>query len=273
MRIGLATSVLSNYSIHEAIQIISNSGYDCIDIWGGRPHIYRNDYSKKELRSLRSEIYDMGIQISSFMPAFYRYPYNLCSSNKKIVKDSLEYVFCCIDNALILGVPVLLVCAAKLMEGQNRAEAWDILADNIRTICHRVKPDGMNIGLEVVNKNTFDLINETSDALRMIEYVGANNLGIVLDSGHLYLSGESIEGAVVSIRKQLLQIHVNDNDGNKQQNLIPGEGSFNFREFFKSLEMIGYDGVVSAEITSDYGQQIPTAIKKSAEQIKSFLNK
>ncbi len=273
MRIGITTSVLSNYPIHEAIHIISNSGYDCIDIWGGRPHIYRNDYSSRELRSLRSEINAGGMQISSFMPAFYRYPYNLCSPNKKIIKDSLEYVYCSIDNALVLGAPVLLVCSGKLMDGQNREEAWDRLAENIRLICHRVKPDGIKIGLEVVNKNVFDLINKSNDALRMIECVGSDNLGIVLDSGHLYLSGESIENAVISVRKQLLQIHVNDNDGKKQQNLVPGEGSFNFMEFFKTLKKIGYDGVVSAEITSDYGQQIPFAIQKAAAQIRRFINR
>lgn len=271
MKIGIATSVFSNYSIHEAVRIIAEAGYDCIDIWGGRPHIYRKDYSPEELRALRSEIESRGMTVSSFMPAFYRYPHNLCSPNPEVVRDSLDYVYQCMDNAAELGASILLVCPPRLLFGQEVNDGWELLANALRLICDRVYQYPLKVSLEPVNKNVFDLINNVSDAKRMITYVGDEHLGVTLDSGHLYLSDETIEQALSSVGNYLFQVHINDNDGKNQQNLVPGEGTFNFEEFFTQLKKIGYNGVVSAELTSDYGQQIQPAVEKTIQLLKMWL--
>ncbi len=100
MKIGIATSSFASFPITEAVRIIAEAGYECVDIWGGRPHIYRQDYSSTELRNLRFEIEGRGMEVSSFMPAFFRYPYNLCSPNPMVRQDSLEYVYQSMDNLL-----------------------------------------------------------------------------------------------------------------------------------------------------------------------------
>jgi len=270
MKIGIATSVFANYSIREAIRIIAEAGYECVDIWGGRPHIYRNDYSPEELRELRSEIEGKGMNVNSFMPAFYRYPHNLCSPNPRIVKDSLDYVYQCMDNAAELGASILLICPPRLLFGQKAEDAWQLLVDALLIICNRAHQYPLRISLEPVNKNVFDLINDVADAKRMIADVRDENLGITLDSGHLYLSDETIEQALFLAGDRLFQVHINDNDGKHQQNLVPGDGTFDFTKFFVELKKIGYKGVLSAELTSDYGLQIQPAIEKTAQLLKMW---
>ena len=68
MKLGLATSVLYQYTIFDAISVIAKCGYEGVDIWGGRPHVYRQDHSIAELKSLRKLIEDHGLIVSSFMP-------------------------------------------------------------------------------------------------------------------------------------------------------------------------------------------------------------
>ena len=103
-----------------------------------------------------------------------------------------------------------------------------------------------------MNHHTFDLINTVEDAMRMLDQVGCEDLGIVLDTGHINLEQETIEDALRLAGNKLLQVHVNDNDGNKQQNLIPGEGTFDFKNFFRALKAKAYYGVVSVEIGGAY---------------------
>jgi len=43
----------------------------------------------------------------------------------------------------------------------------------------------------------------------------------------------------------LLQYHINNNDGKQQQNLIPGNGSYDFSHFIGVLNRYGYDGFLS----------------------------
>lgn len=271
MKKGIATSLFVNYPITEAIRLIAKAGYACVDIWGGRPHIYRRDFSHSELRSLRNQIEGSGMQVSSFMPAFFRYPYNLCSPYAIIRKDSMDYVFEGLENAVELGSPVLLVCPPRLLVGQDAGEAWEVLARNLHLICSASQQYNINIVLEPVNKNVFDLINNTADACRMIEYVGMDNLGIVLDTGHLYLSDETIDQALENAGGHLLQIHVNDNDGKKQQNLIPGDGTFSFETFFEKLRKTGFDGVVSAELSTDYGLNVQPVIEETSRRLSNWL--
>jgi protein FrlC len=223
LKIGIATSVYINYPIDAAIQLISEAGYECVDIWGGRPHIYRNDYSADELKNLKAQIIGCGMSVSSFMPAFFRYPHNLCSPNPRVWNDSLDYVYQSMDNASILGAPLLLVCPARLMKGQNVSEAWERMAKSLQLVCDRANPMGIKVVLEPVNKQVFDLINNATDAMRMIKYVGIENLGVILDSGHLLLSDETVNQALNLIGDRLFQVHVNDNDGWHQQNLVPGD--------------------------------------------------
>ncbi len=272
MKKGIASSVFVNYPINEVINLIDNAGFRFVDIWGGRPHVYRKDYSSDELKSLRLEIEGRGMHVSSFMPAFFRYPHNLCSPNSIVVQDTLDYVFQSMDNAVELGAPLLLVCPPRLLFGQDAVEAWDMLAKNLQLICERAHAYGIRITLEPVNKQVFDLINSVADAMRMIQYVNCDNLGIILDSGHLYLSDETIEQALTMAADRLFQIHVSDNDGKKQQNLIPGDGTFDFDRFFKQLRKIKYDGVVSAELGGEYALDPIPAMQETARRISRWLS-
>lgn len=271
MKKGIATSLFVNFPISEAIHRIAKAGYECVDIWGGRPHIYRKDFSPLELRNLRSEIEGRGMAVSSFMPAFFRYPYNLCSPNARVRKDTLGYVYQCLENAVELGAPILLVCPPRLLFGQNISSAWDQMASSLRLICDSSNQYGIKVVLEPVNKNVFDLINNTADAMRMIHYLDIDTLGVVLDTGHLHLSDETIAQALSQVKDRLYQVHINDNNGKQQQNLIPGEGTFNFEEFFSGLHQIGFNGVVSAELSTDYGMQLQQAIEVTSKRLSNWL--
>ncbi len=271
MQIGIATSVFVNYAINDAILLIAEAGYQCVDIWGGRPHIYRKDFSPGQLRSLRSEIENRGMKVSSFMPAFFRYPHNLCSPNPKVTIDSINYVFESMENAAELGAPILLVCPPRLLNGQDKQAAWEQFAENLRIICERGSTYSMKIVLEPVNKNVFDLINTVADAMHMISYLEKENLGVILDSGHLYLSEETIERALSVVGERLFQVHVNDNDGKRQLNQIPGDGSFDFSKFFRLIHSIGYQGVISAELSGEYAMDPIPAVEETARRLSKWI--
>jgi len=116
-----------------------------------------------------------------------------------------------------------------------------------------------------------DLVNTSSDALKIITELKHDNLGVVLDTGHLNLTKESVEAALKNLGSLLLQVHVNDNDGLQQQNLIPGDGTIDFQGLIGLLSATGYSGFLSAELAWDYSLNPVPPIRKTAERLRDLL--
>jgi protein FrlC len=272
MKIGTATSVLYLYAIKDAVPIIAKTGYDGVDIWGGRPHVYRQDLSLAELKDLRQIIEDHGLIVSSFMPAFYRYPHSLSNPNPKIREDSIEYMRQCIDNAAVLGAKIVLVVPDLSIYGQTREETLRRMIDSIGVVAHYASRYDLKLGVEILYYDETDFVNTADDALDIIHQLGYDNIGVVLDTGTLNLSKESPEDILTKLGDLLLQVHVNDNNGGKtQQNLIPGEGTYDFKGLMQVLKKHAYEGFLSAELSKEYAADPEPALKTTADRLREWI--
>jgi protein FrlC len=273
MKLGLATSVLYQYAIIDAISMIAKCGYEGVDIWGGRPHVYRQDLSSAELQQLRKLIDDHGLLVSSFMPAFYRYPHSLSSPNPKVRQVSISYMLECIDNAASLGANLVLVVPDHSLYGQSREDSQQRMIESIDTIAHcACNYQNVRLGIEILYYDETDFINSTDDALNIIHQLGHDNIGVVLDTGTLNLSKEPVEDIIGKLGNLLYQVHVNDNQGqDRQQNLIPGEGNYDFKSLIQHLKNHNYCGFLSAELSKEYANEPEFALKTTAERLNKWI--
>jgi protein FrlC len=272
MKIGTSTSVLYQYELKDAIPLIARVGFDGVDVWGGRPHVYRRDYSDAELRALREYIYGHGLVVSSFMPAFYRYPHSLSNPNHKVREDSIQYMLESIDNAAVLGARIVLVVPDISLFGQSRQDSWQRFVESIDRVAEYTSQYDLTLGIEVLYTDETDLVNSSDDALEIIRTLRRTNLGVVVDTGTLNLSKETPEDMLDKLGDTLLQIHVNDNHGHeKQQNLIPGEGNYDFLRLVRALKSRGYAGFLSAELSKEYANDPEAALRQTFERLNDWI--
>jgi protein FrlC len=271
MKLGIATSVFVNYALPDVIPCVAEAGYEGIDIWGGRPHAYRHDYAPADLERLRELLDSHHLTVASFMPAFYRYPHSLSSPNEVVRQDSLDYMRECVDNAVILGAGLVLIVPGCSLHGQDVQDAHRRMVDSIDEVCRYAAQYHIRLGIEPANRLASNLVNTASDALDIIDELQYASLGVVLDSGHINLVAEPAGEAIGRLGDLLLQVHVNDNDGRRQQNLIPGEGTVDFAGLIDLLRVAGYDGFLSAELAWDYTADPVPAITEAARRIRALL--
>jgi protein FrlC len=272
MKLATATSVLYQYSIQDAIPVIARTGYDGVDIWGGRPHVYRQDLSVEELEGLRHAIEDHGLLVSSFMPAFYRYPHSLSNPNPKVREDSVDYMRQCVDNAAVLGAGIVLVVPDHSLYGQPRTDSLGRMVESMDVVARHASQYDLKLGIEVLYYDETDLVNSADDALKIIDELGHGNIGVVLDTGTLNLSKESPEEILAKLDDLMLQVHVNDNDGGQeQQNLIPGDGTYDFQSLIQILKEQGFSGFLSAELTKGYANDPEPALRTTAERLRDWM--
>jgi protein FrlC len=272
VKIATATSVTFQHTIQDAIRLIASIGFDGVDIWGGRPHVYRQDLTTEELTHLRRLIADHGLCVVSFMPAFYRYPHSLSNPNPKVRNDSINYMRECIDSAAVLGADTVLVIPDHSLHGQSREDTLRRFVESVDVVARYASQYNLMLGIEILYFDETDFVNSADDALSIIDELGHQNIGVVLDTGTLNLSKEPPEQMLTKLGDLVLQVHVNDNNGSReQQNLIPGEGTYDFRSLIQTLREHNYSGFLSAELTKGYADDPEHALRTTLERLRAWL--
>jgi len=263
MKVSTVTSVLVHYTLDVAIDKVISIGFDGVDIWCGRPHLFRRDLSEEAVSALGAKIKKSGLKIVTIMPAFYRYPFSLSSPVESIYRDSIGYMKDCIDNAKLIGAENVLVVPMSCVLNQTPAEARRMFVRNLAEVCDYAEQKHIRLGIEVLKPPSCNFITKTQDALDIMNELKSHNLGIVFDSGEMNLSGESFDSALDLAGDSIINIHINDNDGVSDTNSIPGEGSFNFHALGDTLKKYNYDGFLSLELGYHYSSNPVAALSKA----------
>ncbi len=252
MKTSLSSFVYIYYNPEETIECAATAGYDAIDIWGGRPHAYRNDLREHDIRQIRALVDDFGLEIASLIPAQFNYPTSLCHPRKSIRMDSVQYMTLCVETAARLGAPIISVTAGHTLNDQSLDEGWDLLADSFLRICDFASNYDVLIAIEPAVSVETNLINTTIQAMDMIDQLGCDNLGVLFDTGHALIVGEDTPSAIENLGEKLLHLHLSDNDGKQDQHLVPGKGEYDFKSLINALRLALYDGFLTAELGWDY---------------------
>ncbi|SNS17158.1 Sugar phosphate isomerase/epimerase [Anaerovirgula multivorans] len=101
----------------------------------------------------------------------------------------------------------------------------------------------------------------------IIDAVNSPYLGACLDTGHAYALGKSdITTWVEYYGQRLRYIHLHDNHGAQDQHLPLGEGSIDFKNFFRKLREIRYDSLLICEIFGEINIQ-----RQNLKQLEHFM--
>lgn len=266
MKIAQSSFVYFNFSLQEAIRRLHLAGYQGIEVWGGRPHCYRHDLDE-QLPEIKGLLADLGMEVPNFIPAQFRYPSILCSLNETVRQDSMAYIRDAIDNAVALGAPYVSLCPGMSIYGEGLDRAWDQLRRSFMELLRYATDSGVQLLIEPAHRFESTLILTVKDGLRMINEIGSEDLGILLDTGHAAVNGEDLGKAVRHLKGIPLHIHIDDNHGDTDSHMVPGDGGINYAPLSAALEEIRYEGFISAELGFQYTLDPDPAVQRS----KRFL--
>jgi len=269
-RLSLSSFVYFNYPLSEAVRRTAAAGYSGIDIWGGRQHAYRDDLSDREISILRCQIESEGLGVASFIPAQFRYPTCLCSPIEKVRQDSVAYIQSSIRTAAAFGAPVLSVCPGHTLFGQSVEDGLNRLRESLSAIAEFATDYGMLIAIEPADQYETDLISTCLAALALTQNLGYPNLGVLLDNGHAQITDEDVPATITACGDRLFHVHIDDNHGQRDQHLVPGEGTFDFVSMLRALDREGYNGYLGAELEWGYTIDPDPPVRLTVERMRVF---
>ncbi len=97
--------------------------------------------------------------------------------------------------------------------------------------------------IEPVNRYETSLVNTVASGLSLLDSLGLENVGLLLDTFHMNIEEPSMMESIKAAGDRLFHVHIADSN-----RWYPGAGHINFDEIVETLHQAGYQGFLSAEI-------------------------
>ena len=240
-----------------------NDGFGLIEFWG---------WEGKDLSRTKSLLEQNGLGISAMSGDG---PWSMCDPARK--KEYIAYIRDSIRAAGILSCPNLVVHSNELAEdtkwAADRFEEYSdtvklvTMFDNLKTMALLAEEAGITFVLEPLNTVVDHIGNflvDTRTAAELAEATGSPRIKVLYDIYHMYLNEGRICETLIRYRDRIGYIHVADAPGRGE----PGTGAINYRNVFRHLREIGYEGVAGIELIPTAGT--PAAVKAVREAWGEF---
>jgi sugar phosphate isomerase/epimerase len=138
---------------------------------------------------------------------------------------------------------------------------FETVSSRLREVAGILTGEGLRLGLEYVGPKTawsgkrYPFLHTMAETRELIEAIGAKGVGLVLDSWHWYLAGDTVADIGALRNEDVVAVDLNDapaglgkdHQVDSARELPVATGVIPVRDFLDALVAIGYDGPVRAE--------------------------
>lgn len=157
---------------------------------------------------------------------------------EQLLHDSLHTVHALGGTLLTGALYSAFGKAARPLSARGR----DNVVGALRTLAQEAEGLGVNLGLEICNRYETNVVNTASQALRLADDIGADNVVIHLDSYHMNIEESDFTRPVIEVGDRLGYVHIGENHRG-----YLGSGHLDFATFFHALASINYRGPITFE--------------------------
>jgi sugar phosphate isomerase/epimerase len=168
---------------------------------------------------------------------------SLTDPDPSVRRSAIERIISHIPGAVRFGAVIIIGLIRGIVKpGVDPVQAMDWLVEALRECSAAASPHGIRLALEPINRYETTLVNNTTQGLELIERVGADNFGLLLDTFHMNIEEPNIEASIRQCRTRIFHFHVADSN-----RWYPGAGHLDFKSILNLLFAIGYRGYISGE--------------------------
>lgn len=253
MKLGLSSLLFPKDPIERAVEISADLGFKCVELVHDMPH-FPPHQDVEQLRKLR-ELMDSH-ELEALIHACL-WDLNPMSHYPVIRELTTAGTKRGIEACHILGGKIVTIHPGRCQfeeseEHFERAKSW--FRAHVTECLDYARERGVTLAIETIPFST-NYPRTTEELMEIVE--NFDGLGITLDVGHSYLAARkdqetdpegSIIRAIGEIRKHLVNIHLHDNQGIRDEHLVPGRGVINLQRVVGALKNSNYSGPFILEL-------------------------
>jgi len=246
-------------SVAESLAAVAAAGYD------GAELAVRNagEVSGAELRSLAAA-HNLEIPAVGTGQMWGDEGLSLTAEDPAVRERILERL----DQHIALAAELDALVIIGLVRGvfpkpELRAAADGWLREGLREVSRMAADRGVRVAIEAINRYETAWVNSARDGLALLDSVGHDSLGLLLDTFHMNIEEPDMVESIRLCGSRLFHFHVADSN-----RWYPGAGHIDFATLIHTLQDTGYTGYVSGEFLPE--PDGPTSIRKGLEFLKQI---
>lgn len=253
MKIGMNMLLWTNHVTEEHFSIVEKikvAGYDGIELFLGGGDV--SHYSKLGN-------FFKGLELGTTAVAALAPEENIASPDKKFREAGLDKLKWSIDVGAAANVEV--ICGpfhstfAYFTRQPPTVQEKQWSSEMLWKAAEYAQKSNIVLAPEAVNRFECYLYNNMADLKTMVENVDHPSLGAMFDTHHAHIEEKSQAQAIKTIAPYLKHVHISENDRG-----TPGSGQVHWKEVFRALREVGYDGWLTIEAFSTLIPEFANAI-------------
>jgi sugar phosphate isomerase/epimerase len=238
--------------VEDAIEWGAREGFDHIDFNADIGPNHLHEWSDQRVRSVKDQASARGIELV------------LHTLSAVIVAEFSPFMAPAADQYLLgnlklarrLGVRRIIVHAG-LHLGNNIPQRKQASLDRLTRAARQAREDGVTLFLENLNREPNDaevhyLGYDVAECRQYFEALPPSSLGWAFTANHAHLVTEGVAGLLDAFGiERIGEVRLADCRGDKEEHLLPGQGTLDFLYLFRRLEGAGYRGHYSMAFGPD----------------------
>lgn len=266
--IGLSTGCFHRHNILSVLEAIRDSGFREIEICSFPAHL---DYHNEEDVKRAGEM----IRALDLRPISFHAPFadriDITSPNDQIREAAVAELITACRAAALLGAENIVLHPGPERERRPLQEEFLQRMRHAAVSLNRVAAHCCESGVQLLLENMVPhlLFGQTSDMMFLLGEINTCTVGTCLDTGHAHLSGD-LGGVFHKLSGHLKMVHINDNHGDWDAHLIPGEGSIDWSWVIGELRHHHFNGELIIEMSTRENESVNDTLAR-ARRGRDFL--
>lgn len=242
LKIGVNTFLLTSPFTNEQVEIFGQFkawGFDAVEI-------ALEDAAHVDAGTIKQALNQYGLTCSSICAAMG--PGRDLRGTPAEQDAAIEYITQAMEVMAEIGCPVMVgpmystVGRAEQTPRDEYRRQWDTVVSHLQRLASRANDLGVKLALEPLNRYETDFINTADQAVALVDAVGHQSIGILLDTYHMNIEEKDSAAAIRKAGQRLIHVHACGCDRG-----APGGDHIDWDGIRNALDEVGYRGSLVIE--------------------------